>query len=244
MFCQISIGQYAVFHVEGSPDYVEKVQPIKKGDYITHETISIAQKDTLIIIDDKGFLYQLDKSKSYVYKQLKNFKKQDIKEGLSEKYFSYVWKQMKNKNQTKHHTGNIYREGLIDFLQYPSDSLSIYKDYITFEWRDHPDKEYAYFFLKNMQTEELVKFKVEGNSITLYADHVLLKKGGDYLWGVAYDKFPDFNQVKFRYFKYLDSLQFGKYKEEYELLITELKSIGLSKEELRSFLSIYYNFSF
>jgi len=235
--------QYAVFNTKGAPNYVVKgaQKPLKKGTVLTQGSIVLAKTDTLLLLDTGGLLYQLDQAKTYAYSDVKNYEKKANKEGLSKKYFSYVWRQMKSKDQTKNHTGNVYRDGIMDLLTMPADSASIASNAIHFEWEENPEKEYSYFFLKNTETESLSKFKIKGNSITLYPDNTLLIKGTSYTWGIAYEKFPDFNRIKFNQFNYLTESDYQETKKEYYSIIEELKTQGFTPAEIEDTLCSYFN---
>lgn len=244
--CAISLSmgqQYAVFNLKGAPNQeVNGVQqPVKKGAILTEGNLVLAQADTLMLLDTSGQLFQLDQAKTYAYADVKDYAKQSNKEGLSKKYFSYVWRQMQRKDKTKNHTGNVYRDGVMDLLLVPADSTSIYQNSIHFEWEENPSKEYTYFFLKNTETEALSKLKIKGNSITLYPDNTFLVKGNSYSWGIAYEKFPDFNRIKFNDFDYLTEDQYQESIKEYYSVIEALKAEGFNEAEIHETLCNYFN---
>src|SRR5690606_17019437 len=119
------------------------------------------------------------------------YRKEKSEESFTSKYFSYVWRQMSQEEKSRTHTGNVYRDALIDILVMPADSVSIFKNEVVFTWEAQQDTDQYYFFLKNQQTKTFSKIKLGGNSITLYPGSNLLEKGSAYSWGVATTEYPD-----------------------------------------------------
>ncbi|GHC55434.1 hypothetical protein [Ulvibacter litoralis] len=241
---QLSAQEYAVFKTKGAPVLAIKntTKPIKKGAVFSEGNLILKAKDTVILLDTKGLMYQLDQAKKYTVSEVKEYQKDEDKEGLSKKYFSYVWKQINDKNRTKNHTGNVYREGIMDFLITPLDSTAIAANEINFVWNENTEETYTYFFLKNKRNNTMVKIKTEGTSITLYQNNSLLVKGESYAWGIAYEKYPDFNRVKFNSFDYLNQFQEEERSKDYFIVIEELKSNGFSSEEIDESLCEYFQF--
>lgn len=240
----LSAQEYAVFKTKGAPVLVLKntTKPIKKGAVFSEGNLILKAKDTVVLLDTKGLMYQLDQAKKYTVSEVEKYQKDEDKEGLSKKYFSYVWKQINDKNRTKNHTGNVYREGIMDLLTTPLDSTSIAANEINFVWNENPKEEFTYFFLKKMKDNTMVKVKIKGNSITLYQNNSLLVKGESYAWGIAYEKYPDFNRVKFNSFDYLNQFQEEELTKNYFTVIEALKSNGFTSEEIKESLCEYFQF--
>lgn len=240
----LNAQEYAVFKTKGSPELALKntTKPIKKGAVFSEGHLVLKAKDTVLLLGTEGLMYQLDKAKKYAVSEVKNYQKDEDKEGLSKKYFSYVWKQINDKNRTKNHTGNVYREGIMDFLISPLDSTTIASNEINFVWNENTKEEYTYFFLKNLKDNTMVKVKLKGNSITLYQNNSLLVKGESYAWGIAYEKYPDFNRVKFNSFDYLNQFQEEELTKDYFTVIETLKTQGFTSEEIKEALCEYFQF--
>ncbi|AFL79894.1 hypothetical protein Aeqsu_0381 [Aequorivita sublithincola DSM 14238] len=240
----VNAQEYAVFKTTGTPNLSEgsNTLPISKGILLKTGKVELKNDDTLILINNFGEVFEIDSPGSYAVIDFENHKKESSKENFSSQYFSYVWKQINKKEATQNHTGNVYRDALIDVLVTPLDSTSIFKNDVTFSWQSNKKDEQYYFFLKNNETNTVSKIKVGCNSLTLYVGSNLLEKGNTYYWGVATTEYPDFTRIKMNQLNYLNSEQFETKKEEFNELTESLTEIGLTKTEISEQLCQYNKF--
>src|SRR5690606_17927309 len=126
----VNAQEYAVFKTTGSPNRSEgsNTVPISKGILLKTGKVELKNDDTLILINNLGEVFEIDSPGSYAIIDFENHKKEISNENFSSQYFSYVWKQINKKEATQNHTGNIYRDALIDVLVTPQDSISIFKN--------------------------------------------------------------------------------------------------------------------
>src|SRR5690606_5625709 len=236
-----SAQEYAVFKASGKPTLTEgsKTLPITKGAILKTGKVSLSNKDALVMVNNKGNVFEIAAPGKYAIEEFPKHQKKNPDENFSAKYFSYVWRQISQEETTRTHTGNVYRESLIDILNIPADSASIFKNEVTFTWQPQKNSGQYYFFLKNKETKTISKMKIGGNSITLYPGSNLLEKGETYYWGVATTEYPDFTRIKMNQLNYLNNEQFENKKEEMSKLVGNLKSIGFSESEIAEQLCQY-----
>ncbi|WP_339700194.1 hypothetical protein [uncultured Marixanthomonas sp.] len=239
----IQAQEYVVYKTKGTP--INKVEnttkSLKKGTLVNNGAIEISQENMALFIDKAGALYELADAGSYKISEIKSHPKPIDDGAFSKKYFTYVWKQLKGAENTKQHTGNVYRDNLLDILVTPKDSIRVFSNDVTFSWDEKNPSAYYYFFLRNNTLNTLSKIGVHGNSITLFVDDVLLTKGNSFSWGVSQEEFPNFTQIKFNTFKYLTTADYEREKEEIENLSGNLSRLGLSQEEIDKELCQFYN---
>lgn len=237
-----SAQEYAVFKTTGSPNLIEgsKTLPIAKGSLLKSGKVSLLNEDALIMVNNKGEVFEIVAPGNYAIVDFGKHKKENSKENFSNQYFSYVWKQMSKKEAVQTHTGNVYRDALVDILITPLDSTSTFKNEVTFTWQPQKNVEQYYFFLKNKETKTISKMKLGGNSLTLYVGSNLLKKGNTYYWGVATTEYPDFTRIKMNQLNYLNGEQLEIKKEEMNKLVEDLKLIGFSETEIEEQLCLYF----
>lgn len=239
----VKAQEYAVFKCNGySTNTVNKTEKIiRKGNIINKGVISVIEKDTILLLDTNGVFYQLDTDKNYDVSEVSKYQKQKSEEEFSKKYFSYVWKQMRNKDLTSNHTGNVYRDDKINVMISPTDSISIYKNEVVFTWEENKEKEFSYFFLKNINDNTMTTIKVKGNNLSLFSDNKLLVKGKFYSWAIAYEKYPAFDRVKFNSFEYLTQEQYTNSLMKFNSIDEDLKKLGYTNTEIKQFICEYFN---
>lgn len=240
----VNAQEYAVFRTSGSPIYIEgtKSVPIAKGSLLKAGKVTLASKDALVMVNNKGEVFEINDPGSYAVPNFGKFRKENSEENFTNKYFSYVWKQMSQKETTQTHTGNVYRDALVDVLKTPVDSTSIFKNEVRFSWETQKNNQQYYFFLENREAKTISKMKISGNSLTLYAGSNLLEKGNTYYWGVATTEYPDFTRIKMNQLNYLSNDQFQMRKKEIEALTQDLRKMGLSENEIDEQLCQYFKF--
>lgn len=222
-----------VFKVEGRP--VLKVdnttKSLSKGSpIVTNSIVSVKANDHLLLINDAGNCFEIKKSGDYSYAQIKRIPAAADNSSFTQKYLSYVWNQFAKNTTTTSKTGVVYRNDNLILLQ-PSDSVKIYFPEIKFAWK--LDSEENYFFLKEMETDKLVKFGVMGKNLTLFVDDHLLKKGNMYQWAVSETKFPDMDALTFYNFSLLSNEEFKSLEPDIELFKKDLQALGFNASEIK-----------
>ncbi|PVW14533.1 hypothetical protein [Marixanthomonas spongiae] len=235
--------EFIVYKTEGSPTNTidSSTKTLKKGALVKSGTIELLKDNKVLFVDQEGRLYELNDTGKYNVPEIKSYPKPFDEDTFSKKYFTYVWKQLKGAENTKQHTGNVYRDNLLDILIEPKDSIRIFSNEITFSWNEKKPNEYYYFFLRNNTTNTLSKIGVYGNSITLFVDDVLLTKGNSFAWGVSQKEFPNFTQIKFNAFKYLTAADYEREKNEITKLTENLLQLGLTQKQIDQELCDFYN---
>ena len=238
--------EYAVFKTSGTPNLVAgtSTTPISKGSILTTGSVSLAQQDAIVMLNNKGDVFEINAPGNYTVAAIANHKKTAEEENFSSQYFSYVWRQMSSKSATKTHTGNIYRDAFLNVLILPVDSASVYKNEVVFTWEKLKNTDQYYFFLKNKETKTVSKMKVNGNSLTLYPGSNLLQKGNTYYWGIATIEYPDFTKIKMNQLNYLNEEQFKSKKEEFAKIIESLKAMGFKNAEIEAQMCQYRKLCF
>lgn len=238
----IKAQEYVVFKSNGNSINIvnNSEKKIKKGNVITQGIVSVKAKDTLLLLDDNGTFYQLYTDKKYNFSEISSYLKLQTEEGFSKKYFSYVWKQMKNEDKTPVHTGNVYRKDRINVLVSPLDSTNIYKNEVQFFWKENTKQEYSYFFLKNDSNNTTSVIKIKGTSLSLFTDNNMLVKGYSYSWGIAYEKFPAFERIKFNSFNFLTKEEYLKEQLKLKPIIEDLKILDYTNNQIKQFLCEYF----
>ncbi|MBU2938381.1 hypothetical protein KO494_02400 [Lacinutrix sp. C3R15] len=240
-FISYSQETYCVFKSVGNP-LLNSTKSIKKGSVLkTNDILNLKTNDTLLIVDNKGNLYQLpnkdSNKKEYAIKEISNYKTTKEVSSFSKKYLSYVWNQFSKKDNTKEHTGVVYRSNLDTLMLNPTDSINIYLPEIEFSWTPNNNNEPTYFLLQEKGDYDYInKIGVTGNNLVLFVDKKVLVPGKEYLWAISNSKYPNLNAIEFHNFKLLDKNTFNVEKSKLEHLITDLKNLGLSKQEIKNIL--------
>lgn len=238
----MSSQEYAVFKVKGTPDNVLENRTVKitNGNTITEGKITLKKDESLLLIADSGELYQMEKPGTYDFNDIAKFHKKSEDSRFSSKYLKYVWQQVTEKEKTKTHTGNVFRDGLIDILEYPADSASVFGHRVQFEWEPDSDAKQHYFLLRNNTTGDILKLLVEGKSLVLYEENKVLQKGNSYSWSVSDIEFPDMTRIKINRLNFLSREQYNEKTAEFTDFIETLKSTGHSQQEIDEVLCSYF----
>ncbi len=235
-FCALDISaqdKLMVFKVEGTPVLkIDKTtKSLSKGSPIVlNSVVSVKANDQLLLINDAGYCFEIKKTGDYSYADIKKIPASVDNSSFTKKYLSYVWNQFAKNTANPSKTGVVYRNDNLILLQ-PSDSVKIYFPEIKFVW--NLDSEEKYFFLKEMETDHLVKFGVMGKNLTLFVDDQLLKKGKSYQWAVSETKFPDMDALTFYNFSLLSNDEFKALEPDIDLFKRDLAALGFSTSEIK-----------
>lgn len=248
-FVSHSQNEFFVYLLKGEP-YIEQndsIKPIYKGSILSKGAkLIINKKDVVHYIDDKGELYKVSKSGKYKFKDLKKIDTKKNSSSFSKTYLTYLWKQFTNEiANKKNKSGVVYRGDDILLMQTPVDNAKVYASEIRFKWKAvlNKTKNY-YFFLKDVETGTVTKFGTPTNELTLFIDNTILKQGKSYQWTITETKYLDLNKAEFYNFKLINTSEFQAFEPKIKELTTFLKSLNLSKKEIKATIcedyKIYY----
>ena len=156
------------------------MEPLGKGSFVNNKAVLMLQETDVTAIDAKGQAYQLKGSGEYPYRELLENKVLEKGGSLTAKYFKLIWEEFMNKEEDKTIIGGVFR-GEIPMV-YPPESAMVLDRSISFEWDKLWETELSYFFLRNKQTEEMLKLATDGQQIILYSDNPIFSDGSEYEW--------------------------------------------------------------
>jgi hypothetical protein len=235
-----SQDSYVIFKIVGKPILNSSKQLTKGSILKSNDTITLQGKDSVLIIDDSGELYEVPDStpnkNEYAMLEINKYKTSKEVTSFSKKYLSYVWKQFSKKDSTGEHIGVVYRSNLDSIMLKPFDSVKLYLPEVKFSWRPNNTDQPIYFLLKEKGNDFIHKIGVNGNGLVLFVDKKVLVPGKEYLWSISNEKYPNLNNIDFYYFSLLDKNSFENKKSELTNLISDLELLGLSQTEIKDIL--------
>ncbi|MDC6350493.1 hypothetical protein PP178_02940 [Zeaxanthinibacter sp. PT1] len=235
---------YCVLKARGEP-VINQNSPVFKGALVSPgDTLELKEEDYVLLVGPEGNIYEIQKSEVYVYSDLRQYRLETPEESFMRKYFSYLWKQFTEQDKVKDHIGVVYREGMTPLLLSPANKVNMFVPEIEFSWVIPEKTTMNYFFLENLQSGQLFKFGITGNSLLLYVDGIFLQKGSSFQWGVASDPFPNLKKLKYHSFKLLNAQEFEELKSQLYALSEYLKALGYSDEEISETLCTDFKYCF
>lgn len=244
LFTQISVAQssYYVFKKSGSP-FFSSEKEVERGSYFQNgDTLKLANNDYVMLVNQKGELFELETPNIYTLLEVSNFKLKMEYTSFTKKYFSYIWQQFTNKRKSKQEAGVVYREERNVQQLIPIDSAKVYMQEVWFSWKNNTDKELMYFFLKDVETGHMTKIGTFSDSLLLQLDNYLLKPGKEYEWSVAISSFPNLNNLKFSRLTVLNKEEYQKIAEEVAILVKSFKLLGFTETEIQQAICESYKF--
>jgi hypothetical protein len=213
---------------------------IKKGNFIKNgSTVVLKHSSNFTAISYDGLVYKLNKSGNYDYKDILQLNEFKTKSGLTSKYFKLIWTQLTQKEETKTIIGGVFRgESLMLF---PLDSSKIVGSKITLKWQTEDEVDNYYIFLKEKNTDKILKYSTNGSELTIYKDYEFLSQGNTYYWAVTTIEFPNLKNIPFFEFQYIDREEYNLEKNKYEVFIDDLKMLGLDKMEIDNLICKTYS---
>ena len=225
-----------VYKIHGTPKIKSNntVTNISKGLLLNEKnTVLLAVKDTLLLIDKTGNAYKINTKGTYSVQDIIKNPVANTSTSFTKKYFSYVWNKFIKNENTKTKVGVVFRNDNVVLLQ-PSDSVKLYTSEIKFVWNTD-DKE-SFFHLKNLKDNHITKFGVNGNFVTLFVDNTILNRGESYEWAISEKKFPNLDDLVFYNFALLTSETFNALKPELDSFIKDMESLGFTPKEIKEML--------
>lgn len=234
---------YYVFKTEGTPlvKTSSTVKPLYKANAVSSiMTVVLNRGDVLQYINEEGNLYRLDIAGSYKYPSLKNFKQTDNNTSVTKKYFKYVWESINNELSSQSEGGAVVRsENRV--LKSPVNGVKVIIKTVKFKWNDSNKKQMSYLFLKEIETNNVIKLGTEDNKLTLFVDSYILKPKTSYQWAVSGNKTTKHNDLEFQDFKVASSEEAKNYAYTIKKLSIELKKMGFKDKFIKKRIIEDYN---
>ena len=219
-----------VYRVNGSVYKNNDTKTLRKGNLIYKKDILILSENSqLIAIDNIGSIFEINKKGKYTYSRLlKNIKETETS-GLTTKYFKFIWSELAHEKEKKTTIAGVFRGPVL--MKYPPDKAFVSFEILHFKWQD--DKQpMHYIFIHNIKEDITTKFETKAQDYFLYPDNDIFKNSKEYEWTVTTDGFPNLKNIPFYHFTILKSLEYLEMIKNYQPLIDQLKTLGLSNEEI------------
>lgn len=230
-----------VFKMEGTAylKLAASMEPLKKGRFLNASaTVMLPSTADITAIDATGKAYQLTASGEYGYDQVLQHGVIEKQHSMTTKYLKVIWNELLNKSEEKTIIGGVFR-GDIPML-FPQDSASVVRGKIQFSWSSNENNSPQYFFLKNKSSSEILKLETNGTSLGLYKDLPIFQEGMEFEWMVSDNAFPNLKNSPFFSFNLIDRETYESRRKEYQALIDDLKTIGLTDKEITNTLCTTY----
>ncbi|TGV04835.1 hypothetical protein [Flavivirga rizhaonensis] len=216
-----------------------KKRPLNKGDFLNKKsTVYITSPSDIILIDSKGEAFNLEDVASYTYESILNHKAIEGQKSLTSKYFELIWDELLSRKSGKTIVGGVFRGDIL--MEFPIDSTKTASSKLTFSWKTQTDASQYFVFIKSKNFDEVYKFATNGNELTLYKDNPIFFEGNGFEWSVSTSEFPNFKNIPFYAFVWIDRSEYEKLKSNYKDLIEDLKAVGLSITEIEDTLCENY----
>lgn len=222
-----------VFNVKGSAysKIKSELKPITKGMFITEKsTLLVNESSEITTINSEGNAYQIKNAGEYKYNNILEHHTLEKAKGLTSKYFKLIWDELLKKNSGKTIIGGVFRGDVL--MQFPADSSKLASSKLTFTWKTEDEVKQYYVFIKNIETEESLKFGTNGSELSLFKDHALFSEGDQFEWSVSTNEFPNLKNISFYSFTIIDRSDYDNIKSSYNDLIADLETLGLSRSEV------------
>jgi len=212
---------------------------LRKGTLVNAKDVVTLQKgSSLSLINKKGELYKVEQAGKYSYNQLVKHKVENDKSSLTSKYLEYLWEEMTQSAGSETIIGGVFRGE--NLMRYPIDSSLISGSKITFKWDIDSLNTSYYIFIKNIETNTMLKIVTNGSMLSLYKDNPIFSEGTDFEWYVDTEAFPNLDNKTFYIFSLIDRNTYQNKKEEYKDFTSDLKTVGLTDQEIEEILCETY----
>jgi len=221
-----------VFNINGSvyAQTAGSLLPISKGMFLNKSTkVMLGESSGITAINDEGSAYQIKTAGEYKYASILRQKALKDSEGLSSKYFKFIWNEMAGKGSKETVIGGVFRGEVL--MMSPVDSAKIANSKITFKWQEEIEAEVYYLFIRNVDSDEIIKLATSGTELSIYLDsNIDIENTIE--WSVATTEFPNLKNIPFYTISLIDRNEFYHYLKDFEDLISDLKILGLSKNQI------------
>lgn len=222
-----------VFNVKGSVyrKLTNTLKPLTKGMFISKKsTLLVSDSAEITTINSEGRAFQINEAGEYKYKSILEHNTLKNAKGLTSKYFKLIWNELIKNNSGKTIIGGVFRGDVI--MESPIDSTKTASSKLTFKWKVDEELSQCYLFIKNTETEDVLKLATNGSELSLYKNNAIFSEGSEFQWTVSKDEFPNLKNIPFYTFTLIDRIQYEDFKSNYEDLINDLKTLGLSNFEI------------
>src|SRR5690606_17224866 len=119
--------------------------------------------------------------------------------------------------------GGVFRGEKL--MLFPIDSSKIANHKLSFKWKTDSLHTSYYLFIKNIETDTLLKLETNGSQISLFSDNPIFNAGKTFEWTVSTKAYPNLNNSLFYSFEILDNESFETAKSNYQDLISGLEKL-------------------
>lgn len=213
--------------------------PLTKGMFIKDKsTVLVSRTTEIIAISAGGEAFQINKEGEYKYSRILKQRVIENSKGLTSKYFKLIWDELLKKSSGKTIIGGVFRGDIL--MEFPLDSTSMASSRLTFKWKTEDGVKQYYFFIKNVESEEVIKLATNGSELSLYKNQAIFSNGNKFQWSVSKIEFPNHKNIPFYTFTLIDRAEYDVLKTNYKDLINDLKVLGLSNAEIENSLCETY----
>ena len=229
-----AIGQeyYCVFKVDGNPLLNDSI-PLQKGVFINSgQFLKLNDKDEVVLLDEAGTIYELDKKMYIPFKNIEKFSKRPEQTSFTLKYFRFIWNKLWQDEQ-KDNIGVVFRANLANILLEPVDSVFIYKTEVVFNWLEKQPGETNYIFIRNTTENDYLKLSTNGSTLTLPVDDKILKSDNSYYWSVSSESKLEIKDLNFHSYSLLGEESFNLKISEFKEIWQEFQALGFTDDEIK-----------
>ena len=225
--------QYCVFKVEGKPMLNDSI-PLQKGVFInTGQFLKLDEKDKVVLLDETGAIYELDKKMYIPFKNIEKFTKRPEQTSFTLKYLKFIWDKLWQEEE-KENIGVVFRSDWASIPLKPADSVFIYGSDVVFNWQEKQTDETNYLFLRNNDEKEYLKLSTNGNTLTLPVNDKILKSDSSYYWSVSSEREPEMKDLYFHSFYLLGEDSFNLKMREFKEVWKEFEALGFTEDEIKN----------
>lgn len=213
--------------------------PLKKGDLVSKaDKVIVTKGSSLTLIDKSGHVYTVKKAGAFSFKELLLHKETSEKTSVTAGYFKYVWEELTGSGKSETVIGGVFRGE--KRMLFPIDSSKIASHQLSFKWKTDSLHTSYFLFIKNLETDTLLKLETNGSQISLFSDNPIFNTGKTFEWTVSTKAFPNLKNSLFYGFEVLDKEAFKIEKSNYRDLISGLEKLGLEASEIDQILCETY----
>lgn len=248
IFCVVytaeGFGQesYYIYKKTGEPLFSSDKKAIRGVYFETLDTLRLSDDEKVTLVNQTGEIFALSGPNAYVFQDISKNKVQLNQTSFTRKYFTYVWTQFTNRRKSKQEAGVVYREDRTIIKHFPVDSAKLYQPSIFFRWENNSEADLVYLFLKQRDGHHITKIGTASDSMLLYVDNNLLKKGRQYEWAISLEPFPSLKDIKYNTLTLLDDETFQELKKEMDVLIKTFTLLGYPEAKIKEAICADYKF--
>jgi len=210
---------------------------LKQGDELKpNDQFTVMANSSFQAIDKNGHVYNHDKVGAYSYTNLVTHSKYKT-DNLTKSYFKFVWKKISGQKDSKPVIAGVFR-GDVKPLQ-PENNTVVTGFKISFKWEGSKSK--TIIFIKNIETNEILKTAVFGNSFEVFTNSTFFKSGTQYQFAVSSQEFADTDNLSFFNFNYIPTKIYNELAYKKQSLVDTLRQLNYSKNEIANALYEYVN---